>query len=192
MASLSRLGGNAHVAKRILKLMSTHLPGRVVLRLGAAKWQAQATGGELAAATGSKASLQWAASRLWAAGQHAALHMLIHAAYLLSTPPASPCGPPKPLDHSDPSEKAGKFIVVLLACSCLYTPVLSPTNFQSLLTSAHVIACSVSVCQLPTCSAFEVTAAQAAAHAHEQLAEAQHAQTVYCSCIAQAQHTTDC
>lgn len=68
MASLSRLGGNAHVAKRILKLLSTHLPGRVVLRLGAAKWQAQATGGEFASATGSKASLQWAASRLWAAG----------------------------------------------------------------------------------------------------------------------------
>lgn len=68
MASLSRLGGNAHVAKRILKLLSTHLPGRVVLRLGAAKWQAQATGGEYASATGSKASLQWAASRLWAAG----------------------------------------------------------------------------------------------------------------------------
>lgn len=69
MASLSRLGGNAHVAKRILKLLSTHLPGRVVLRLGAAKWQAQATGGEYASATGSKASLQWAASRLWAAGE---------------------------------------------------------------------------------------------------------------------------
>lgn len=68
MASLSRLGGNAHVAKRILKLLSTHLPGRVVLRLGAAKWQAQAIGGEYASATGSKASLQWAASRLWAAG----------------------------------------------------------------------------------------------------------------------------
>ncbi|KAL3150414.1 hypothetical protein ABBQ32_000252 [Trebouxia sp. C0010 RCD-2024] len=69
MASLSRLGGNAHVAKRILKLLSTHLPGRVVLRLGAAKWQAQATGGEYASATGSKASLQWAASRLWAAAE---------------------------------------------------------------------------------------------------------------------------
>ena len=69
MASLSRLGGNAHVAKRILKLLSTRLPGRVVLRLGAAKWQAQATTrGEYASATGSKASLQWAASRLWAAG----------------------------------------------------------------------------------------------------------------------------
>lgn len=68
MASLSRLGGNAHVAKRILRLLSTHLPGRVVLRLGAAKWQAQATGGEFATAVGSKASLQWAASRLWAAG----------------------------------------------------------------------------------------------------------------------------
>ena len=70
MASLSRLGGNAHVAKRILRLLSTHLPGRVVLRLGAAKWQAQATGGEFATAVGSKASLQWAASRLWAAGTY--------------------------------------------------------------------------------------------------------------------------
>ncbi|KAL0034398.1 hypothetical protein WJX79_000220 [Trebouxia sp. C0005] len=69
MASLSRLGGNAHVAKRILRLLSTHLPGRVVLRLGAAKWQAQATGGEFATAVGSKASLQWAASRLWAAAE---------------------------------------------------------------------------------------------------------------------------
>ena len=79
MASLSRLGGNAHVAKRILKLLSTHLPGRVVLRLGAAKWQAQATGGEFASATGSKASLQWAASRLWAAGdspRYFSLHFL--------------------------------------------------------------------------------------------------------------------
>jgi len=72
MASLSRLGGNAHVAKRILRLLSTHLPGRVVLRLGAAKWQAQATGGEFATAVGSKASLQWAASRLWAAGGNSA------------------------------------------------------------------------------------------------------------------------
>ncbi|KAL0053110.1 hypothetical protein WJX82_000994 [Trebouxia sp. C0006] len=69
MASLSRLGGNAHVAKRVLRLLSTHLPGRVVLRLGAAKWQAQATGGEFATAVGSKASLQWAASRLWAAAE---------------------------------------------------------------------------------------------------------------------------
>lgn len=78
MASLSRLGGNAHVAKRILKLLSTHLPGRVVLRLGAAKWQAQATGGEYASATGSKASLQWAASRLWAAGTYpSAAHLAI-------------------------------------------------------------------------------------------------------------------
>lgn len=72
MVSLSRLGGNAHVAKRILRLLSTHLPGRVVLRLGAAKWQAQATGGEFATAVGSKASLQWAASRLWAAGGNSA------------------------------------------------------------------------------------------------------------------------
>ena len=69
MASLSRLGGNAHVAKRILRMLSTHLPGRVVLRLGAAKWQANMTGGDFAKAVGSKASLQWAASRLWAAGQ---------------------------------------------------------------------------------------------------------------------------
>lgn len=70
MASLSRLGGNAHVAKRILRMLSTHLPGRVVLRLGAAKWQANMTGGDFAKAVGSKASLQWAASRLWAAGHH--------------------------------------------------------------------------------------------------------------------------
>lgn len=69
MASLSRLGGNAHVAKRILRMLSTHLPGRVVLRLGAAKWQANMTGGDFAKAVGSKASLQWAASRLWAAGR---------------------------------------------------------------------------------------------------------------------------
>ena len=69
MASLSRLGGNAHVAKRTLRMLSTHLPGRVVLRLGAAKWQANMTGGDFSKAVGSKASLQWAASRLWAAGQ---------------------------------------------------------------------------------------------------------------------------
>ena len=69
MASLSKLGPNALVGKRILRLLSTHLPGRVMLRLGAAKWQAQATNSEIATAVGSKAALQWAASRLWAAGR---------------------------------------------------------------------------------------------------------------------------
>lgn len=83
MASLSRLGGNAHVAKRILKNLSTHLPGRVMLRLGAAKWQANMTGGDFAKAVGSKASLQWAASRLWAAGQSASLWQTQHAALAL-------------------------------------------------------------------------------------------------------------
>ena len=69
MASLSRLGANAHIARRILKNLAMHGPGRATLRTGAAKWQAQATGSDFAAAVGSRAALEWAASRLWAAGE---------------------------------------------------------------------------------------------------------------------------
>ena len=53
MASLSRLGANAHIARRILKNLAMHAPGRATLRTGAAKWQAQATGSDFAAAVGS-------------------------------------------------------------------------------------------------------------------------------------------
>ena len=69
MASLSRLGANAHIARRILKNLAMHGPGRATLRTGAAKWQAQATGSDFASAVGSRAALEWAASRLWAAGE---------------------------------------------------------------------------------------------------------------------------
>lgn len=81
MASLSRLGANAHIARRILKNLAMHAPGRATLRTGAAKWQAQATGSDFAAAVGSRAALEWAASRLWAAAEEQSYEESIRAIY---------------------------------------------------------------------------------------------------------------
>lgn len=65
LAGLTRLGGNAYIAKRLVVALSAHAPGREALRLAATRWQTQATG----ASASSEAALQWATSRLWQQGR---------------------------------------------------------------------------------------------------------------------------
>jgi hypothetical protein len=67
LAGLTRLGGNAYIAKRLVLSLSAHAPGRRALRLAATRWQTQATG---ASASGN-AALQWATSRLRQQGERA-------------------------------------------------------------------------------------------------------------------------
>jgi len=74
LASLPRLGANAHLARRLVAALAQHAPGRAALRAGAARWQAPpgaggAGGGAPAGApAGAKQALQWAVTRLWQQG----------------------------------------------------------------------------------------------------------------------------
>ncbi|KAK9829627.1 hypothetical protein WJX72_006957 [[Myrmecia] bisecta] len=64
LASLQRMGGNAHIAKRVLRQLANHAPGRAALRLGTAKWQVQAGAANPGADPNSHESMTWAADRL--------------------------------------------------------------------------------------------------------------------------------
>jgi len=73
LASLPRLGANAHLARRLVTALAQHAPGRAALRAGAARWQAQAGAGGggrggAGAPAGAKQALQWAVTRLWQQG----------------------------------------------------------------------------------------------------------------------------
>jgi hypothetical protein len=67
LQGLRQMGGNAHIAKRIIGTLSGHAPGRVALRDACADWQAEVQ--RQAPEPGNKASLQWAVSRLWQLGK---------------------------------------------------------------------------------------------------------------------------
>ena len=64
LASLGQMGGNAHIAGRVLKGLSDSGPGRVALRSGALRWH------DRISAPGSRGqdALQWAASSLLLSG----------------------------------------------------------------------------------------------------------------------------
>ena len=71
MASLPRMGPNAHLAKRVLKGLAAHVPGRMALRHAAAKWQAQLAqqqGAPAPPGQANKEALKWAATQLWQMG----------------------------------------------------------------------------------------------------------------------------
>lgn len=73
MASLPRMGPNAHLAKRVLKGLAAHVPGRMALRHAAAKWQAQLAqqqGAPAPPGQANKEALKWAATQLWQMGMH--------------------------------------------------------------------------------------------------------------------------
>lgn len=67
LSTLTSMAGNAHISKRIIARLAAHPHGRTSLRLGAAKWQAQATG-SLPHDPASMGAVQWAVSRLWQLG----------------------------------------------------------------------------------------------------------------------------
>ncbi|KAK9862215.1 hypothetical protein WJX84_008545 [Apatococcus fuscideae] len=72
MASLPRMGPNAHLAKRVLKGLAAHVPGRLALRHAAAKWQAQLAqqqGAPAPPGQANKEALEWAATQLWQMGE---------------------------------------------------------------------------------------------------------------------------
>ena len=73
MASLPRMGPNAHLAKRVLKGLAAHVPGRMALRHAAAKWQvqlAQQQGAPAPPGQANKEALKWAATQLWQMGTY--------------------------------------------------------------------------------------------------------------------------
>ena len=72
LATLTSIGGNGHISKRVIGSLAAHMPGRAALKLGAARWQALATG-SLQQEPGSKSVLQWAVSRLWQLGTMSSL-----------------------------------------------------------------------------------------------------------------------
>ena len=96
LAGLTRLGGNAYIAKRLIAMLAAHAPGRFALRTACSRWRAQATGLPDDAGAAHAAALQWAISRLWQQGaralQHSTLTVLtcLHAA--LSGPQRFLCG----------------------------------------------------------------------------------------------------
>ena len=76
LASLGQMGGNAHIAGRVLRGMADSAPGRAALRQGAARWRDRAAG----AATEGQAGTVWAASTLLSAGT--ALRIICSAVYI--------------------------------------------------------------------------------------------------------------
>lgn len=82
LAGLTRLGGNAYIAKRLIAMLAAHVPGRQALRAACGRWRAQATGLPDDADASSAAAVQWAISRLWQQG--VALHHLTPASLLHS------------------------------------------------------------------------------------------------------------
>ena len=87
LAGLTRLGGNAYIAKRLIAMLAAHVPGRSALRTACSRWRAQATGLPDDADAAHAAALQWAISRLWQQGAPT-LH---HSTLTLHT-----CGPTVP------------------------------------------------------------------------------------------------
>lgn len=83
LAGLTRLGGNAYIAKRLIAMLAAHAPGRSALRTACSRWRAQATGLPDDADAAHAAALQWAISRLWQQGARALHH---------STPTLHTCG----------------------------------------------------------------------------------------------------
>jgi hypothetical protein len=75
LQGLRQMGGNAHIAKRIIGTLSGHAPGRVALRDACADWQAEVQ--RQAPEPGNKASLQWAVSRLWQLGKQSSRHIAL-------------------------------------------------------------------------------------------------------------------
>lgn len=69
LAGLTRLGGNAYIAKRLIMMLAGHMPGRSALRTACGRWRAQATGLPNDADSSNAAAVQWAISRLWQQGQ---------------------------------------------------------------------------------------------------------------------------
>ena len=69
LAGLTRLGGNAYIAKRLIMMLAGHAPCRSALRTACARWRAQATGLQDNADGSNAAAVQWAISRLWQQGQ---------------------------------------------------------------------------------------------------------------------------
>ena len=69
LAGLTRLGGNAYIAKRLIMMLAAHAPCRSALRTACARWRAQATGLQDNADGSNAAAVQWAISRLWQQGQ---------------------------------------------------------------------------------------------------------------------------
>ena len=69
LAGLTRLGGNAYIAKRLIMMLAAHAPSRSALRTACARWRAQATGLQDNADGSNAAAVQWAISRLWQQGQ---------------------------------------------------------------------------------------------------------------------------
>ena len=69
LAGLTRLGGNAYIAKRLIAMLATHAPGRSALRTACARWRAQATGLSDDADASKAAAVQWTISRLWQQGE---------------------------------------------------------------------------------------------------------------------------
>ena len=69
LAGLTRLGGNAYIAKRLIAMLATHAPGRSALRTACARWRAQATGLSDDADASKAAAVQWTISRLWQQGK---------------------------------------------------------------------------------------------------------------------------
>ena len=65
LASLSQMGGNAHIAGRVLRGMADSVLGRTALRQGAARWRDRAAG----AATEGQPGTAWAASMLLSTGK---------------------------------------------------------------------------------------------------------------------------
>ena len=69
LAGLTRLGGNAYIAKRLIMMLAAHAPSRAALRTACARWRAQATGLQDNADGSNAAAVQWAISRLWQQGR---------------------------------------------------------------------------------------------------------------------------
>lgn len=62
LAGLTRLGGNAYIAKRLIMMLAAHAPSRSALRTACARWRAQATGLQDNADGSNAAAVQWAIS----------------------------------------------------------------------------------------------------------------------------------
>ena len=93
LAGLTRLGGNAYIAKRLIAMLAAHAPGRSALRTACSHWRAQATGLPDDADAAHAAALQWAISRLWQQGTCMLHTASSHSTYAgLSGPQSRVCG----------------------------------------------------------------------------------------------------
>ena len=83
LAGLTRLGGNAYIAKRLIMMLAAHAPSRSALRTACARWRAQATGLQDNADGSNAAAVQWAISRLWQQGQAHCIPYLLSGSAIL-------------------------------------------------------------------------------------------------------------